>query len=469
MLYLFRQRQGRGSSVTYDPMPPGLIRSDTPGIVWPALPGQFSAALLAILQQLDRSQWWPAETLRAWQFLQLERLLNCACKQLPFYRNRLEEAGWRPGLALTHEVFSRIPLLTRAEVQNSSMYLLVSGLPLEHGGYRDNTTTGSTGRPLAFRLSRLFEQLWTAINLRGYAWHQIDPAKKMAYLRAHKSREALSQWLEPVCFVHDTGPAATLDIRTSLPEQAAWLRETQANYLFTGPTNLRFLAEYLLTQGEHISGLKCIRTVGETLTESTRELSRQVFGAAIKDIYGTSEVGTIAIECGASDLYHIQSESAYVEVLREDGTACTPGETGRIVITPLHNFAMPFIRYEIGDYAEVGEPCPCGRGLPTLRRILGRVRNRFLTPHGWQWPVWKRNAWASAFGIRQIQVVQHGLDDIEVRLLVPNGLGPEQVGSVIEETRLCIGYDAPIRISYLESAAKSDNGKFEDFISLIQS
>jgi phenylacetate-coenzyme A ligase PaaK-like adenylate-forming protein len=61
-----------------------------------------------------------------------------------------------------------------------------------------------------------------------------------------------------------------------------------------------------------------------------------------------------------------------VEVLDEEGRPCAPGETGRVVATSLNNFAMPLIRYETGDTAEVGAPCPCGRGLPVLTRIMGR-------------------------------------------------------------------------------------------------
>ncbi len=446
-------------------MKPGLIRSETPGIVWPALPGPLPALLLSILHQLDTSQWWPASVLAAQQFQQMERLLAWSWRTLPFYRARLKVAGWQPGQPLDAQNFAQLPVLTRAEVQDLGPELYADGLADEHGGYRDSATSGSSGKPLAFRLSRLFDQMWTAVNLRGYAWHQIDPGKKMAYIRAHQSREALSQWLEPLSFTHVTGPAATLDIRAPLPEQAEWLRETKPDYLFTGPSNLRYLTEYLLARGETLPGLSCIRTVGESLTDATRETARRVFDSTVKDIYGTSEAGTIAIECGASSLYHIQSESVFVEILREDGSNCAPGETGRVVITPLHNFAMPLIRYEIGDYAEVGEPCPCGRGLPTFKRILGRVRNRFLTPHGWQWPVWKRSAWASAFGIRQIQVVQHALNDIELRLFAPAGLSADQVDTVIAETHACIGYDAPVRLSFLDQATQSGNGKFEDFIS----
>ena len=81
------------------------------------------------------------------------------------------------------------------------------------------------------------------------------------------------------------------------------------------------------------------------------------------------------------------AESVLVEILNDDGTPCAPGEIGRVVVTALQNFATPLIRYEVGDYAEASAPCPCGRGLPVIRRIMGRVRNLLVLPDGKKiWP-----------------------------------------------------------------------------------
>ena len=99
-------------------------------------------------------------------------------------------------------------------------------------------------------------------------------------------------------------------------------------------------------------------------------------------MYSAAEAGYLALQCPQQEHYHIQSESALVEVLDEAGNPCRPGETGTMVVTPLHNFAMPLIRYAIGDIAEVGAPCACGRGLPVLARLLGRVRQMLVLPSG---------------------------------------------------------------------------------------
>ena len=88
-------------------------------------------------------------------------------------------------------------------------------------------------------------------------------------------------------------------------------------------------------------------------------------------MYSCEEAGYIALQCPQAEHYHCQSESVLVEVLDDEGRPCTPGQVGKVVLTALHNFAMPLIRYENQDYAEVGPPCACGRGLPVKRADNG--------------------------------------------------------------------------------------------------
>ena len=108
----------------------------------------------------------------------------------------------------------------------------------------------------------------------------------------------------------------------------------------------------------------------------------EAWGVPLSDMYSGREVGYLALQCPQHDHYHVMSEGNFLEVLGDDGRPCQPGETGRVVVTTLHNYVMPLIRYEIGDFAEVGEPCPCGRGLPVLTRILGRQQNMLTLPTG---------------------------------------------------------------------------------------
>lgn len=140
-------------------------------------------------------------------------------------------------------------------------------------------------------------------------------------------------------------------------------------------------------------------------------------------------MGVIALQCPVSGLLHVQSKHLLVEVLDDQRQPCQEGEIGQVVVTDLHNFAMLLIRYALRDWAEVGPPCPCGRGLPTLRHIMGRTRNMAMSPDGKPfWPVLETRRMMEAIPqLRQYQFVQTAFDAITVMLVCDPAPTPEQI------------------------------------------
>jgi phenylacetate-CoA ligase len=124
-------------------------------------------------------------------------------------------------------------------------------------------------------------------------------------------------------------------------------------------------------------------TYAETLSLLNRSTIEHAFRCRTANHYSTWEVLHMAQTCPDSpDLLHVNSERAILRVVRQDGTAAPPGEVGRVVVTDLANYVMPFINYEIGDWAVAGERCPCGRGFPTLASLEGRLGEVLHTPTG---------------------------------------------------------------------------------------
>jgi phenylacetate-CoA ligase len=128
--------------------------------------------------------------------------------------------------------------------------------------------------------------------------------------------------------------------------------------------------------------------IGETIPDGTREFIAERLGARSAGIYSCQEIGAIACECEAAPHYHVAAENALVEILDESGRDVAPGGRGRVVVTGFYNYAMPFIRYELGDLAEAGSaPCGCGRAAPIIARIEGRSRHAFIFRDGTRlWP-----------------------------------------------------------------------------------
>ncbi len=216
-----------------------------------------------------------------------------------------------------------------------------------------------------------------------------------------------------------------------------------------------------------LTRLREVRTFGEVLEPHVRRLCREMWNVPVSDVYSTQEIGYIAIQCPeVEDHYHVQAENVLLEVLDDQGRPCGPGEIGRVVITTLQNFAMPLIRYDIGDYAEVGPPCRCGRGLPVLRRILGRKRNMFILPSGQRrWPCMDTSVEGlqELTCVRQFQVVQRSLTELDVNLRVTRPL-TEDEESIVRQTLVSgLGYPFQITIRYVDSIARCPSGKFEDY------
>ncbi len=160
------------------------------------------------------------------------------------------------------------------------------------------------------------------------------------------------------------------------------------------------------------------------------------------------------------------SESAVLEVTNEDGAACGPGEVGRVLVTDLHNLATPVVRYDIGDYAEVGTACHCGRGLPTLARIVGRERNLVLAPDGSRhWPSGLSGLAKVAPAIVQHQVIQLDRHRIEARLVVERALTTAEERAVADLLHGSVGPGFSVALTYsAERLEPARSGKFEEFI-----
>ncbi|VAV85124.1 hypothetical protein MNBD_DELTA01-222 [hydrothermal vent metagenome] len=446
-----------------------IPKTSVSGIHWPALPGASASSMLALLYQLEQSQWLPEEELRHQQFRQLATLLGHAYETVPFYRKRLEKAGFFPQRGLNAEIFANLEFLKRSDIQRSHDALVSRKIPKDHGELFKHHTSGSTGMPIIAVGTDITQFFWRVNTLREHLWHKRDLGGKLAAIRTTVKDGISAGWGRATDDVYKTGQGVMMNIKTDIDEQVRWLDGQQPDYLLSHPSNVHALAKMCIEQGVRLTRLRQVRTFGEVVTPELRVICMKAWDAPVVDAYSAEEVGYIALQCPESELYHILSESLLVEVIDKEGRPCAPGEVGRVVITTLHNFAMPLLRYEIGDYAEVGGKCACGRGLPVLRRIMGRQRNLITLPDGKQhWPSFPEDSWGYIAPIRQIQLVQKGFDNIVVRLVADNRLTPEQEEALVKVLQEKLGHPFKMTLEYLDKIERTANNKYEDFVSELQ-
>ena len=440
--------------------------STVDGVVWPPILTGAHATLAALVHHLEVSQWLPREQIERLQRAQLARLAEHCAQHSPHFRLRLRESELKAADLAEPGGLERFAPLTRRRIQRAGAHLFCDRVPEGHLPLGEGKTSGSTGEPVVVMRSALSRLHWFAMTLREHFWFARDFREPLTAIRANlREYEEAESWGAPVSLLFPSGPSQGIPIRTPIAEQADLLERFRPGSLIVLPGNLAALTDEFRQRGRKLDSLRHIRSLGETLTPFVREAAREWFGARVEDNYSSQEMGNIAIECPDSGLYHVMAESMLVEVVDETGRACADGEIGRVLVTDLSNFATPLIRYEIGDYAEVGPPCPCGRGLPTLRRIVGRERNLVVKPNGSRhWPMVGFARFREIAPISQYQLIQESALMIEVRLVCERPLTAAEEGALRDVILASLGFSFALRFSYFADRIPSANGKYEEFI-----
>ncbi|MEZ4400118.1 MAG: hypothetical protein R3B06_08875 [Kofleriaceae bacterium] len=447
------------------------------GVAWPIIPGPAAARAQALAWQLEQSQWWSPSRLAQHQDLQLGQLVRHAAATAPYYQARFAAAGLDAAAladAPTGASWARVPISTRADLVAAGDHLLSQAYPAQHGAVHPVATSRTTGAPVRLRATDLMGSFWDAVTLRDHAWHRRDLTAHLAAIRhvadgaAPPDGDHGRGWGPATLALAPDARLSRLSITATIEEQVAWLVRTDPTYLLIYPSALDAVVRRLAATGRRLPSLAQVRTISEALAPATRALVGDVLGVPLIDTYSAQEVGYIALQCPAQPRYHVVAERLRVEILDEVGRPCPPGTTGRVVVTDLHNFATPVIRYDLGDYAEVGPPCPCGRGLPVLTRIVGRRRGLLTYPDGRRaWPVFTV-ACRQAAPYAELQLVQDTVDALRLRVVpADRPLTPSDRAALAAALVAALGHRFGVTVDEVAELDRSPTGKLEEFISRV--
>ncbi len=452
------------------------ITSAIQHLEFPRLGTPVNMAVASALTQMENSQWWSLEKIQEVQFRQLFQLITHAIHTVPHYKDLVLPGSPEELLNIWHD----IPILERGDIGGQGDSLVSTKPPRSHGKITTQFTSGSTGQPIAVKNTQLSRIFWRAFTTRDHIWHGRDPKWKLGHIRIAKKGQAEYPGTKGMGWgaskgrnaLIKTGPVAGLNINATIEQQAEWLMRTDPEFLITYPSLIQRLAEYCLKKGLRPEKLQQVETISEVLTDKVRLLCQEAFGVKIVDLYSTRELGYLGLQCPDNNHYHIQSEGVFLEVVDEEGKTCPPGFPGKILVTPLHNFAMPLIRYAVGDYGVLGEPCSCGRGLPVLKSILGRERNRLRQPDGtYRWIAVSATGYGVLLDIapiREYQIVQTSLEQLVFNVAVEKDLTQEQSDKISKWAQLSLHFPGEIIVHSHRELERSANGKLELFKSLIK-
>ncbi len=417
------------------------------------------------LESLDATQWLQPSELRELQDEKLRRLIRHAYRNVPYYRERLQRAKLRPEDIRGQADLYKLPLLSKEEIRER-LYFDILSENHDKSQVLKVTTSGSTGEPFVCFVDRAQLEFRWAATLRSQEWTGYSFGDRCARLwhqtlgmnREQIVKERLDAVLSrrlhiPVFEMSDKNLAAMV------AKLVAWQPVLLDGYAEA----LDFLAHWLKGHGELGLRPKALMSSAQTLPAASRALIEESFGCKVFDKYGAREFSGLAYECDAHEGHHVVGEGYILEILR-NGEPAAPGERGEVVVTDLNNTCLPFIRYRIGDLAiamDATNPCRCGRGLPRLGDIEGRVQAIIQGTDGRYVPGTFFAHYLKEFdhALSRYQVVQQERGAIRFRIVKGGRYSEEALQEILATFRHYLGADLKIEVEHVDNVELGRTGK----------
>ena len=333
---------------------------------------------------------------------------------VPYYAALFRKAGIKTEDIRDIDDLPRIPLSSkRALLETPIERLLTPGTELASCLVRHSS--GSTGEPSVIVRSYPEQRKLRLYALRAALQAGTEPWERRAFIRTDALQPS---WLQRAGLL----PFFDIYSRQDMVQILAELHRVRPEIIYSFPHLLVRLALEYASRGKRFLNVRRIVASGETFTHADRSVVRDAFGCAVYDAYGLHQCELAAWECPYCGLYHLCEDGVIVEILVGDRPAA-PGEEGRAVITPLHSFTAPLLRFETGDLVRLPEqPRPCRIRFRQIERVVGRQRDFLPMPDGtWVSPLALATTIRKVKGLGWFQIQQPALNRVVVLYEALNG------------------------------------------------
>ncbi len=422
-------------------------------------------------RRMLRTQYDRPEVIRARQWETIALLVRHAYDSTPFWRQRLDLIGVLPDRMQSLDDYREIPLLTKQDLRSHGAEMLSDRF--ERAELISKTTSGSTGVSVEVFVDDAARQHQRACALRADEWSGWRLGERIASVWGNpqirtdwkgRLRRAL---LERHYVYLDT---LKMD-ESAMGAFVDTLVRRAPSLLFGHAHSLHLLALYVKTKRPEVTiQPKAILSTCMVLHDFERKTIEEVFGCPVTNRYGCEEVSLIACECEKHAGLHVNADGVYIELLRPDGTPTDPGEPGMVVVTDLVNRAMPMIRYQVGDMATwAGHQCSCGRTLPLLESIEGRVADYVVTSSGEYISgiSLTENFAILVPGIVQLQIIQEAVDRFTFKIVKAPDFEQNSLDKIQSLVAERFGPDVSFQCEYVDQIAPEPSGKYRFCISKV--
>lgn len=409
---------------------------------------------------------WTATQWQHWQRGHLREVLRQAAEHVPYYA-----ATWSPAQKRAAHAgeLAGVPLLEKDAVRADPFAFVRRDL--RRWPRFQFPTSGSSGTPInSIWLADEVRRAWAIREARSLGWAGVAFSLPRATFSG--------RMIEPN--PHSKGPFYRFNLFEKQvyfsayhlgPETAGAyalaLQRHRVRWATGYAVSFYLLAKFLLEQRIALPPLQAVITTSEKLTAAMRAVMQRAYGCRIWEEYSTTENTLFASECEHGRL-HASPDIGIVEILRPDGTPCAPGEIGEVVATSLMRVYQPFVRFRLGDLAAWdGAACPCGRALPVLREVVGRVEDVVVGADGRQM-VRFHGIFVDQPRVREGQVIQEAIDHIRVRVAPAPDFGDADVREIEARVRQRLGANVQVTVETVERIPRTRAGKFPAVVSLLR-
>ncbi|MDA0524645.1 phenylacetate--CoA ligase family protein [Methanococcoides alaskense] len=394
-------------------------------------------------------------------------MISFAYDNVPYYHKLFNELRLTPSDIKTIEDLEKIPTLTKDTIKDN--WEDFKPVDLDTMRYYTDSTGGSTGTPFRYRLLKYDRFLSGAMLYRGWGYADYELGDRMVFLAGssldvgtksivvNKAHEVSRNIRKLSAF--DMGPK-------DMQQYANVINSFKPKFIRGYASSVNFFANFINENNVDIPTPQAVFTTAEKLMPHMRKNIEDRFGCEVYDAYGLNDGGVGAYECAEHNGLHIDTERSIMEIVDDDGRQLEEG-IGRILATSLHNYAMPFIRYDTGDIGHLlNDECGCGRKSKLLKEVMGRTVDILLTPDG-------RHVhgyfllyifWEYGKGIKEYQVVQTKVDKLVIKIVTDDSFDEKQL-DMIREIIKSKSNEWDVEFRFVDEIERTKAGKYKFIIS----
>lgn len=414
------------------------------------------------VMELEKTQWLPKKQILGIQNERLRRIIRYAYEHVPYYRGVFNERGIDPDKIRSQNDLEILPILSKRLIRKNFTSILAQGFPSKELVLI--RTGGSTGEPLEFYSTREERFQWAFAKVkRTFGWWGYTPDDKRVQLMVRLPR--MSKIVKIRRYLERVATYLVAEAAGEMPSFVAKLEKFKPQFISGYPSLIYLLARFLRNEGNDRICPKAIITHSEQLYDFQRSLFKEVFHCPTFSSYDSFEMNHIAAECPEHVGHHIATECVIVEIVDEKGQPVPTGKEGRILTTNLHNYAMPFIRYDTGDWGSISEnDCRCGRSLPLISQISGRTTDYLVTKKGKKIPGLALDIQTFVSdSIEQFQIIQENTYKVRVKIVPSQNAFRDDINSIctciVDKYKRILGEDIDISIELVDQILPTASGK----------